>query len=155
MFIFFTFNYLTSVLSVHLWFTSIIDNLAIKSPKNVTAATWFRYFFLCTSCLPDWIRAPITPHLSPGKFSEVCTKFSKSWISSCLELNRSQLAPLISSNYKKMWEITGYLYGVGQSPKGHQCVKECIVAMSLRMRCNPGRFRLDKTDRKVIVWSDF
>lgn len=54
-----------------------------------------------------------------------------------------------------MWETTGYLYGVGQSPKGHQYVKECVMAMSKRMRCNPGRFRLDKTDLKVVLWSDF
>ena len=93
--------------------------------------------------------------LSSGKFSEVCTKFLKSWISSCLELNRSQLAPFISSNYKKMWETTGCLYGVGQSPKGQPCVKDYIVSMSLRIRCNPGRFRLDKTYLNMVSWSEF
>lgn len=48
----------------HSWFISIIANRAIKSPRTVTTATWFRYFFLYASSLPDWIYTPITPQFS-------------------------------------------------------------------------------------------
>lgn len=121
----------------------MIANLTITSPKNVTAATWVRYFFLCTSSLIKCTCPRLL--IPPGKFSEVCTNFLKSWISSCLELNRRQPAPFISSNYKKMWETTGCLYVVGQNPKGQLCVKENIMAVSLRIRCSLRRFTLEKT----------
>lgn len=148
---FFTFAYWIPIYlhRLHSRLASIIANLAVKSPKNVT---WVRYFFLCTSSLTKCTHPP--PLISPGKFSEVCTNFLKSWISSCLELNRRQLAPFISSNYKKMWETTGCLYGVGQSPKGQLCVKENIMAVSLRIRCSPRRFTLHKMAYlNVILWS--
>lgn len=104
----------------------------LNPPKNVTTATQFRYFSLSTSSLPNGKHTPITRLFFWQVFWGVYQVLEElniilPWV------KQEPAGTIYPSNYKKMWETTGCLYGVGQSPKGQPCVKDYIMAMSLEL----------------------
>lgn len=155
---FHTFVYLTSVFlpMFHLWFISIIAKLFIKSPKNVTTATRFRYIFLYTSSLPDWICT------HPSLLISFSWKVFWGVYQILEDLNvilrwvkRKPAGPIYLFKLQENVRSNRVSRRGWAEPKGQLCVKACIMAMSLRIRCNLGRFKLDKTYLKVVSWSDF